>query len=552
MPYTDAWKFLAGLGLFLYGMGQLEMVLKTVSGRSLKLFLKRNTQNLFKSIVGSAIITGIVQSSSVVSLIVLAFVESGIITFRNAMGVILGTNLGTTLDSWIVASIGFKLDIDSYALSIIAITSICMFFFQKRKKLYNLFAVFFALGILFLGLGYMKDGAMELVKGVDLKSYSAYGTFVFVIIGFIITTIIQSSSATVAITLTAIYSGVLDFPSAAAMVIGSEIGTSIKLLLLGSKGSADKKRVAYGNFYYNIFTAAIAYIFMHWIIYVIEQYIGIQDHLIGLVFFQTTINTLSIVLFVPFLNIFSKWLEKRFQSEHDRHNSYISDNLPVLPVIAIDALRNEVHQLLNKSRKFSRQLLNFEAPANQGLFDNLKALAQTPVNIEEEYYKLKQTEGDILEYHTLILENNPGKQDSNLMQLYVNAGRQSVYAAKAIKDIAHNLKEFNASANEILFGQCQLIQDEWMAFEAVLKTILESVKKEDLSVLVQQSYNDALLLEEQHRKKVMTQLKAGELNEIDASTVLNVYRAMFSCKKSLLSAIGNLDSEAVLQQPYNL
>jgi phosphate:Na+ symporter len=331
MSGSFMWQFLAGLGFFLYGMSQLEAVLKKSSGRRLKLFLKQNTKSLFKSITGGALITGIVQSSSVVTLIILAFVETGIITFRNALGVILGTNVGTTLSSWIVATVGFRFDILSYSLPVIAVAATVMFFFEKRKQLYNLFSVFFALGVLFLGLGFMKAGASHLVERFDLTSYAEYGTFVFVLIGFIVTTVIQSSSATVAITLTALYTGALNFPSAAAVVIGSETGTTIKILLWGMKGSSDKKRVAIGNFYYNIFTSIIAYIFLHWIIYAIENFIQIQDPLIGLVFFQTSVNVLSVLLFIPFLNIFSKWLERSFKTSDVQQYSYISRTFQQYP-----------------------------------------------------------------------------------------------------------------------------------------------------------------------------------------------------------------------------
>src|SRR5688572_31127495 len=115
----DAWKFLAGLGLFMYGMSVLERVLKNLSGRSFKLFLKKYTQRLPTAIIGGALITGLVQSSSIVSLLVLAFVEAGTVSFRNALGVILGSNVGTTLTSWIVATVGFKLDVESYSLPVV-------------------------------------------------------------------------------------------------------------------------------------------------------------------------------------------------------------------------------------------------------------------------------------------------------------------------------------------------------------------------------------------------------------------------------------------------
>jgi phosphate:Na+ symporter len=541
MDHIEFWKFLAGLGFFLYGMNQLESVLKNVSGRSLKLFLRRNTQNLFKAIFGGAIITGIVQSSSVVSLIVLAFVESGIISFRNAMGVILGTNLGTTLDSWIVATIGFKLNILSYSFPIIAITSVGMFFFEKRKKLFNLFAVFFALGILFLGLGFMKESALQLVSDFDIKAFTQYNTFVFVIVGFILTTIIQSSSATIAITLTALYAGVITFPSAAAVVIGSEVGTTIKILLWGMKGSADKKRVAWGNFIYNIFTAGTAFLFLHWFIYVIEHIIQIKDPLMGLVFFQTSINIISILIFIPFLNIFSKWLETTFVTDSTHSNSYISKNLPSLPLLASDTLRNETLNLLQKTRLFINNTLCYEEPPSEGLLDNLKSLTRSYPGIEEEYDRLKQTEGDILEYYASIQENNLSGEEVTLLLQYVNAVRQSVYAAKAIKDIAHNLKEFDASANDILHQQGEQICSEWTAFD---KTFHELGNLSDKNVKLSEVEKLRLLAlaqEDQQKSVVISQLKKNQLTELEASTVMNVHRELLSCKKSLITAINDIE-----------
>lgn len=545
MQNIEIWKILAGLGFFLYGMSQLETVLRSISGRSLKLFLKRNTKSLFKSISGGAIITGIIQSSSVVSLIVLAFVESGIITFRNALGVILGANLGTTLSSWIFATVGFNVNVLDLSLPIIAISTILMFFFEKRRKLYNLFAIFFSLGILFLGLGFMKEGALTFVENFDLKSFNHYGIFVFSIVGFILTTIIQSSSATVAITLTAIYAGVITFPFAAAIVIGSEIGTTIKILLWGIKGSADKRRVAWGNFIYNIFTAGIAFLTLRWLIYFIENILHIKDPLIALVAFQTAINIVSIILFIPFLNIFANWLANKFKSVNGNENSYIGQNLPVLPILASDALRNEALNLFKKTLSFNKNILCLEKSPKEGLFEDLKSFTLVYTDIEVEYNRLKQTEGDILEYYTRINENKLETEDSTLMLHYVNVVRLSIYAAKAIKDIAHNLKNFDASANDMMYQQCQIICIEWLPFHNRLNQLLNLSDKNTTAFEIDKLMNDALLQEEVQKSEIMLQLKNNQLNKLEASTLMNVHRELLSCKKSLLTALGNLTIETL-------
>jgi len=537
MIQLEIWKFLAGLGFFLYGMGQLEVTLKNISGRSVKLFLKKNTDNILKSIAGGAIITGIVQSSSVVALIVLAFVESGIITFRNAMGVILGTNLGTTLDSWLVASVGFKVDILSYSLPVIAISSIGMFFSSKRKKLFSLFGVFFSLGILFLGLGFMKEGALVLVKNFDLKIFTNHGAFVFVLIGFILTTIIQSSSATIAITLTAIHTGVLPFSSATAIVIGAEVGTTIKIVLWGITGSADKKRVAWGNFIYNITTATLSFIFLNQLIYFIVKIIQIKDPLIGLVFFQTSINLISILIFFPFINNLSNWLERKFKDDENNKESFISTELPVLPILATEAFKKEALMLFNKTNLFIKTILKFKKNKENGFIANIKSLTKIDKNNEEEYERIKRTEGDLLEYYYKIQEQNISKNDAVLLLQYLHVVRQTVFAAKAIKDVEHNLKEFGSDTNETLNQYLQIISDDWNEFEIKLNKFIET---EDKSKLALQINNELIAIknsEQSQKQEAMALLKKDKLSEIEASTLLNMNKEIYSSKKSLLSAL---------------
>jgi phosphate:Na+ symporter len=549
MDNLEIWRFLAGIGFFIHGMGQIENVLKNVSGRSLKLFISRNTQNLFKAIAIGAIITGIAQSSSVVSLIVLAFVEAGVITFRNALGLILGTNLGTTLSSWIVANVGFKVNITGYAFPIIAITTIGMFFFEKKRNLYNLFSLFFAIGILFLGLGFMKESAEILVSHIDLSAYTNHSITFYVLFGFVLTTIIQSSAATVALTLTAIYTGVLTFPLAVAIVIGSEVGTTIKILLWGVKGSVDKKRVAWGNFIYNIFTSIIAYLFLYKIVYFIENIVGITDPLIGLVFFQSLINFMSILLFVPFLNLFSNWLERKFNAQNQTQNSYISPNLPVAPTLATDAMQKESENLLNKSLLFSQNILHTDTTKPEGLVQNLKSFTKTFENIENEYQCLKQTEGDLLHYIATVIEKHKvSKTKTTKLLRYAHSARQSVYAAKTINDIAHNLKEFEASANNLLHQQGTTISTEWSDFEQQFKQLMLYTKPNDLSLQIDACMIEIKKMDEKQKIEIFDWLKNHQLTEIEASTLMNVHREIRSCKKSLLKALANLRMDT---SPHN-
>jgi phosphate:Na+ symporter len=542
MLNAQIWHFLAGLGFFLFAMNMLESLLKNTSGRKLKLFLKKQTRNLFKAITGGALVTGVVQSSSVVSLIVLAFVESGIISFRNALGVILGSNLGTTLSSWIVATIGFKVDILSFTLPIIAVSTIGMFSFEKRKNIYNFFSVLFSIGILFLGLNFMKEGALELVKEFDLAALASYGAIIYVLIGFVLSSIIQSSSATVAIALTAIYSGILPLQSAAALVIGTEVGTTMKILLWGMKGSVDKKRVAYGNFIYNIFTAVLAFIILDWLLGFIVNTLMINDKLIALVFFQSSINLISIIIFVPFLKYFSGWLEKTIRKSSGNAGSYISGSLPSLPMLATDTLKNEASNLLARTMAFNKMIFTLPASETGGLFRNIQAFAQTSVDMNGEYIRLKQTEGDILSYYAGLQSATIEEASARQMLQYVNAARQAIYAAKSVKDIEHNLRQFVASTNNILHRQPIVIQHDWMDFDAQVQLLMH---ESDISLKTSRIENlleNVILSEEKQKQEVIRWLKKEYLNELEASTYLNMSREILASKKAILGAVATLES----------
>lgn len=531
----EVWKFLAGLGLFLYGMNLMEHVLKKVSGRSFKLFLKKYTQNLFKSIAGGALVTGLVQSSSVVSLLVLAFVGAGIITYRNALGVILGSNLGTTLTSWIVATVGFKLNIESFSLPVIAFTAIVMFFVHRRKKIYNILRIFFSIGILFLGIGFMKTGAESLVGTFDLGILMQYNTLVFVVAGFILTTIIQASSASVAIALTALNANAIGLPAAAAFVIGSELGTTIKIVLAASHGLPDKKRVAWGNFTFNITTTLVAYLTLPWLLYFIQEILLIHDPLIALVFFQSAINLLTIVLFVPLIGPLAKWLEGRFRHNVQRETSFISRDLPIVGELVIDALSQETRLLIMKTVEFLNHVLSLYSPTGF-----LQSLTQTADTTENLYERLKKIEGEILHYYATLQPEDLDREQYNQVNQYITAIRHAIHAAKSIKDIQHNLKDLSNSGNDVLHEHYTTLQNNWNTFDASFHHLLGITENKLLFEELTLAMKVAFSVQMKHNTAIVAALKERRLTEIDASTLMNVEREVLSGKKSLLRALSHL------------
>jgi len=213
----DIWRLASGLGLFLFGMHQLEQSLKLLAGRPFKKFIREHTARPLKSVLVGALSTAALQSSSVVSLIVLAFVGTGIISLASAIGIVFGSNLGTTATGWIVATVGFKLDIEVISLPLITIGGLGAVWSTIGTRRAGFSHLIVGFGLMLMGLDFMKSGAINLSALFDPAALIDYPPIVFLLAGFLTTAVIQSSSATIMITLSALYAGVIPLDSAAAV-----------------------------------------------------------------------------------------------------------------------------------------------------------------------------------------------------------------------------------------------------------------------------------------------------------------------------------------------
>src|SRR5690554_4729642 len=192
------WEALAGLGLFLFGMFMMEESLKELAGRSFKKFLRKHTNNSVKAVFSGTLITAVLQSSSMLALLVMSFAGAGIIGLKNGIGIILGANLGTTFTGWIVSWLGFKLDIGAVILPFIAIGGLGIIFL-KSEKLSNISKMIMGFSFMFLGLNYMKNGFAEFAEHIDFSFIADKHPLLFVAFGVLLSASIQSSSASMMI-----------------------------------------------------------------------------------------------------------------------------------------------------------------------------------------------------------------------------------------------------------------------------------------------------------------------------------------------------------------
>lgn len=234
----DIWQFVGGIGLFLFAMAQLETALQRFSGRSFKRFLQTYTDKPLKAVVAGGLTTAFVQSSSLVGLMVLAFVGAGIMSLGNALGVVFGANLGTTVTGWMVTALGFKLNLESISLPLIGIGSLLLVGLSGRIKEVGRLAA--ALGFLLMGLTLMKDSVSALSDSMDVTKLANLAAWQYLAFGVGFAAVVQSSSATMMVTLAALHAGVIELPSAAAIAVGADLGTTSTILIGTIKGAAGR------------------------------------------------------------------------------------------------------------------------------------------------------------------------------------------------------------------------------------------------------------------------------------------------------------------------
>ena len=260
MDYSilDFLGLLGAVGLFLYGMKVMSEGLQKTAGERLRNILSVMTRNRFMGLLTGFFITALIQSSSASIVLVVSFVNAGLMTLSQSMAVIFGANLGTTFTTWIISLLGFKVDISAFAIPLMAFAVPLLFSKNGRNKSIGEFVIGFAL--LFLGLSMISTYVPDLQRNPDmfafLQRYASMGflsVFIFWLVGLVVTMIIQSSAATFAICLVMFAKGWIDFDLACAVVLGSAVGTTITPLLASLSGNVAAKRAAIGHLMFNVF-----------------------------------------------------------------------------------------------------------------------------------------------------------------------------------------------------------------------------------------------------------------------------------------------------------
>lgn len=347
-PLELLFTFIGGLGIFLYGIKQMGDGLQAAAGDRLREILNRMTQNPIRGILAGMIVTILIQSSSGTTVITIGLVSAGFITLRQAIGVIMGANIGTTVTAFIIG-----LNIGDYALPVLAIGSFMIFFFNK-PAINNLGRVLFGFGALFFGLELMGDGVKPLADYpwfTDLMLSMSDSSFLGLGVGLILTLIVQSSSATIAILQNFYLNDLVDLNAALPVLLGDNIGTTITAVLAALVGSLAAKRAAAVHVIFNLIGAIIFMIIMPlfvWYAGTLESVLHLNKPM-TIAFSHASYNILNTLIQLPFIGVLAwvvtKIVPGRDLSEDYKPNLLDQNLMKQSPQLAIQSAQSEVQNL---------------------------------------------------------------------------------------------------------------------------------------------------------------------------------------------------------------
>ncbi len=421
--FLDFMMLIGALGLFLFGMKTMSEGLQKAAGNKLRSVLTAMTKNRFAGVIAGLLVTAIVQSSSATTVMLVSFVNAGLINLVQSISVIMGTNIGSTITAWVIALFGFNLNISAFAIPLIAIATPMIFSKKGSYKSYGEFIIGFAL--LFLGLDFMKDSVPDLQNNPGMLEFLTQFTqsgfssvFIFFIVGAALTVIVQSSAATMTITLVMVAKGWISFELGIAMVLGENLGTTITANLAAIPANIAAKRAAFAHTLFNI---------------------------IGVIW--------VLILFYPMLRLTINFSEFLGLGNPDKFTQIINSNPDAVHILSAEAASLSPDEQLYKD-----ELLKYQASTAYGL-----ALFHTVFNIINTLLMVWFTKA-IAKFATFVLRSKT-TDDAEFQLRYISMGLLST-AELSLIQAWNEIKSFSLRAQR-MFGIVRKFYQEENESEAV-------------------------------------------------------------------------------------
>ncbi len=471
--FTDLLTLLGALGLFLYGMKVMSDSLMKLAGHRMRQVLATTTSNRFLAVTTGFLITAIIQSSSATTLMVVSFVNASLLTLTEAIGVIMGANIGTTITAWLISILGFKVNIGAIALPLVGAGFLLSLSKHDKRKHLGYFIIGFA--VLFIGLQYLKESVPDIRNNPEALAFLAeytnqgyWSVLLFLAIGTLLTLIVQSSSATMALTILMCHEGWIPFDMAAAMVLGENIGTTITANLAALVANYNAKRAARAHLIFNLLGICWVMLlfrpFLDTIDLVVTNIEGLSPFAsaaaipVALSLFHSSFNILNTSLLIGFIAFIARIVckvvpaTKEEEAEIDQPR-FLSESALKFPQTGIKALVDESVRLLeNTTYKVVAHGLGVhrsDLESGKKLKHIFKATELIPIDIDRIYAtKIKTIYSRILEYATKLQSNFTLQQkEIETIRNVLITDRMMVKIVKRIKPLHINIERYCRSDN---------------------------------------------------------------------------------------------------------
>lgn len=529
MQYTfiDFLALLGSLGFFLYGMKSMSEALQKVAGHKLRMILAEMTSSRLKGIFTGFMITALVQSSTATTVMLVSFVNAGLINLIQAIGVVMGANIGTTVTAWLISLLGFKFSISYISLPLIGLSF--PFLFSRYKKRKSIAELIIGFAMVFLGLDFLKESLPDIDQHPEILSFLAsytdmgiWSILMFLSIGTLLTFVIQSSSATMALTLVMTNSGWISFDMAAAMVLGENIGTTITANLAASIANVSAKRTARAHLIFNL-----AGVF--WVLLIFSFFLRQIDNTlvsagllspfetaegipVALSVFHTVFNVLNAALllgFAPFIaRLVTRLVPLREEDEEEFRLKYINTGILSTAELALFQAKKEISLYARRTKKmidYARSLFNAKKEDEiEFFFEKVEKYEEISDRIEVEIatYLTKVSGGDLsphgsqrLQTMLKLIDNIESISDScqNVARAVYRQKQKKIEFTASMRDNINKMFDYVEKAQDIMIENLDedyqdVKVDSAIDMEYKINRFRNKLKKEHIKKLKEKEY----------------------------------------------------------------
>ena len=489
--FFDFLRLIGSLGLFLYGMKIMSEGLQKFAGDSLRRILTAMTTNRVTGVLPGVLITALIQSSSATTVMVVSFVNAGLLTLTQSIGVIMGANIGTTVTAWLISALGFKVDIAAFSLPLLAFGIPLLFSGKSSRKSVGEFI--FGFSFLFMGLQALKANAPDLGANPEMlafvQNYADMGFFsiiLFLFIGAILTMIVQASAATMAITLIMCANGWIDYQLGVALVLGENIGTTITANLAALTGNTQARRAALAHLAFNIFgviwVLILFYPFTNAVSWFVTNVMRISDPSVAVSFklaaFHTAFNISNTFVMIWFVGLIEKtvcFLIKGKKDEDEEYRlRYITGGMLSTAELSILQARKEITLFAERTGRMLDMVKALFYEKNEDAF--LKTYSRV-----EKYESISdRMEIEIANYLTCVAEGRLSSEGKEEIRIMLRAVSEIESIADSCNNMARSIKRRNEFKSIFTDEQNHNVDQMLALTEKALHRMIEILKKSEL------------------------------------------------------------------------